>query len=814
MLLSKLYIIIVFLYFATFKSMAEIYTFKNSLKQIGNDIDPSYFDKGGGLPPGVYVVDLYINETIVDNRKVKFELSNDKLSPCISDGLLESYGVSIDNYKIEASNCNAIQKIKGAGFNFNFNELKLHMYIPQIYLPTKKTIIKNRDEWDDGISAFYSNYNVGFNDYQYKNTRLKSEDFNFQSGLNIGAWRIRNYSSANKVSEQKRKFESFYTYASRRVEKISSTFNFGELNTSSSVFNSIPVLGVQVFSDDNMLSNNQKIYAPVLYGVARTNASVEVKQRGGVIYRRNVSAGAFAFDDVIPLTDDDFEIYIYETDGLPQRILVPFSIIPGLLRKNTIKYDVVAGKYNRGNVGFSMANELSQLSVFYGLTSNLTVYGGSQIADGYYSIVAGTGLNGGRLGALSVDVTDAHAGDLKSRGYRLRYSASNEATNTNFNFSANYSEKNGFNKIVDFFDAKAYSDNVSLNRQPRSYYALNISQPGLFNDMLTLGVKYNDSSSGIDRKKSYHLNYNFPLGRARLSFSIVRSKHDYNGVSRFNGNLNLGINAPLSLFGDGGRINYTRFQDMAKLPSHTVSVSGNAYDKKMNWSFSNTVNENPARGNSSYMYSRYDNGNGEVYANYGFGNNRSSKGVGLSGGVLIHSEGFTFSKRISEPAALIDAKGGGKIKIVNSHGSKTDGSGFGVQSFLQPYKKNTVSLDPSSLSDDVSLDLSNLSVVPTEGAIVKAKFNIKTGARMLVKLKLTNEEGIPFGAIVSSVVDDQDMSTGIVGDGGLVYLTGMADSGALKVMWGKEDKMQCKAIYKLPALKPPSGLYEIEALCQ
>ncbi|MGK3160206.1 fimbria/pilus outer membrane usher protein [Enterobacter kobei] len=814
MLLSKYYIIIFFLYFASFNSLAENYTFNNALKKLGGAIDPSYFDKGAGQLPGVYVVDIYINESAIDNKQVKFELLNDKLSPCISDRLLEVYGVSIDKYKVEQSNCNAIQKIKDAGFLFDFNELKLYIYIPQIHLPTKKKHIQNRDEWDDGISAFYSNYNVGFNGYQYNNTKLNSEHFNFQNGLNVGSWRIRNYSSVNKVGEMKRKFESFYTYASRRLEKISSIFNVGELNTSSSVFNSVPVMGVQVFSDENMLSDTQKIYAPVFYGVARTNATVEIKQSGAVIYRRNISAGAFALDDVIPFTDDDFELYIYEADGLPKKILVPFSIIPGLLRKNTIKFDVVAGKYNGGDAGFSTGNELSQFSLFYGLTSNLTIYGGSQIANGYYSIVAGTGLNVGRLGALSVDVTDAHAGDLKSRGYRLRYSASTEATNTNFNFSANYNERIGFNKIVDFFDSKPYSGNVFLNRQPRSYYALNISQPGVFNDMLSVGVKYNESSSGIDEKKSYHLNYNFPLGRARVTFSIIRSRHDYNGVSKFNDNINLGFSTPFSLFGHGGRINYSRFQDMSKLPSHTFSVSGDAYDKKMNWSFSNTVNESPVRGNSSYIYSRYHNGNGEFYASYGFGDNRSSKGFGVSGGVLIHSEGFTFSQRISEPVALIDAKGGGEIKIANSYGSKTDSSGFGVLSFLQPYKRNTVSLDPSSLSDDVSLDLSNQSVVPTEGAIVKAKFSIKTGARILVKLKRTKEEGIPFGAIVSSIVDYQHMSTGIVGDGGLVYLTGMADSGALKVMWGKEDKMQCKAIYKLPALKPPSGLYEIEALCR
>jgi len=49
----------------------------------------------------------------------------------------------------------------------------------------------------------------------------------------------------------------------------------------------------------------------------------------------------------------------------------------------------------------------------------------------------------------------------------------------------------------------------------------------------------------------------------------------------------------------------------------------------------------------------------------------------------------------------------------------------------------------------------------------------------------------------------------IVGDGGQVYLTGLADSGALSVKWGKGAEQQCQVNYSLVKSKPENSDIQI-----
>lgn len=794
---------------------ADNYTFKSSLKKISTDIDPFLFDKKGSQPPGIYIVDIYINDVFVDNRELHFELSGDTLTPCINDELLSSYGVSVGKIPAETKNCDAIAKIDGAKFSYEFSDLKLIIYIPQISIIKKDRVNEEKNEWDDGIPALFSNYNLNVNSYKFSDNKVKSENLSLSNGLNLGAWRIRNYASVMKSTNEKRRFESSSLYSQRQLDSIKGTLTAGEFNTSSDVFQSIPVTGIQIKTNEALLSTEQRIYAPVIYGVARTNAKVEVMQSGMIIYKKNISAGAFALDDVIPFSGGDFEVFIYETDGEPQIIKVPFSNTPGILRKNTFKYSMMIGKYSHEKTDFFKGNEITQLTASYGLTSMFTIYGGTQLTDGYHSMAIGAGLNGGQFGAFSADATHALAESKTTGRYRLRYSKYAERTKSNFSFSGEFSEKRGFTKVRDYkSDQSASCCSRVYNNNTRNYYVFSFSQPGVFRDLLTLGINFSESSKGGERKKSYFLSYNLPVGKAKINGSIVRSEREDKSHSRLSNNLNLGVSIPFSAFGENGKVSYSQSRMTNKLPVHNLSVSGKPYGKNFDWGASSILSESPSTGNSGYIYSRYKSGYGELYGNYGHGKNRENIGAGISGGVLLHQEGITVSQTISEPVALIDAAGAGVMGIVNSHGSTTDRTGFGVLSYLQPYKKNTISLDPTSYSDDVSIDISNVTVIPTEGAVVKAKFNVKKGAKMLMKLKRKGGLSVPFGAVVSGLTGTEEDKTGIVGDGSQVYLTGMPDSGVVKVKWGKGTDQHCEAKYRLPDNKSPSGLYDVDALCQ
>ncbi|MNF07627.1 Outer membrane usher protein FimD precursor [compost metagenome] len=74
-----------------------------------------------------------------------------------------------------------------------------------------------------------------------------------------------------------------------------------------------------------------------------------------------------------------------------------------------------------------------------------------------------------------------------------------------------------------------------------------------------------------------------------------------------------------------------------------------------------------------------------------------------------------------------------------------------------------------------------------------------------------NNQLIPFGATVTR---DDELTSGIVGDEGQVYLSGLAPQGKLKVQWGEGADQTCVAEYKLPQAAENKALTQANVLCR
>ena len=118
--------------------------------------------------------------------------------------------------------------------------------------------------------------------------------------------------------------------------------------------------------------------------------------------------------------------------------------------------------------------------------------------------------------------------------------------------------------------------------------------------------------------------------------------------------------------------------------------------------------------------------------------------------MVIHSGGVTLSQPLGETIAIVEAKGAKGAGIYNQAGSGIDRFGYAVMNSLSPYRKNDISLDPGTFSDNVEVQDNGVTVTPTKGAVVKARFNSHYGYKALVTLK--NGSGyVPFGAMVNLV---------------------------------------------------------------
>lgn len=160
---------------------------------------------------------------------------------------------------------------------------------------------------------------------------------------------------------------------------------------------------------------------------------------------------------------------------------------------------------------------------------------------------------------------------------------------------------------------------------------------------------------------------------------------------------------------------------------------------------------------------------------------------------------------------LIKAPGAKGVSIQNQTGAKTDFRGYTVVSNVSPFRKNDVTLDPSSLPDDVELELTSRTVVPTRGAVVRAEYVASVGMRVLMTLTQANGQPVPFGAIAN--VEGHPGRGYIVGDAGQVYLTGLESKGNMIVKWGEATDQMCLVKYSLPSNEANSGVITSEQSC-
>jgi outer membrane usher protein len=71
-----------------------------------------------------------------------------------------------------------------------------------------------------------------------------------------------------------------------------------------------------------------------------------------------------------------------------------------------------------------------------------------------------------------------------------------------------------------------------------------------------------------------------------------------------------------------------------------------------------------------------------------------------------------------------------------------------VVPWASQYRESRVALDVSKLDSHADIDNAVSRVVPTQGALVRADFRVRTGVRALITLT-HNGKPVPFGTTVS-----------------------------------------------------------------
>jgi len=796
------------------------------------EVDLSSFQAGSQLP-GTYRVEIFVNDQSVDTRNVEFRTvpnakGEQSLQPCLSTGILQSYGVKTDQLPelATAGECVNFAAIPQASADFIFSAQKLALSLPQSLITMQARGYVAPEMWDEGITAAMLNYSLsGDNTWARNRTTASSNSqyVNLRPGINIGPWRFRNYSTWSRDAGGKSEWDSVYTYAQRNIIALKSQMTLGDSSSPSDVFDSIPFRGGQLASDDEMQPDSLKGYAPVVRGIARTNAQVVIRQNGYVIYQNYVAPGAFEITDMYPTGGaGDLNVSVNEADGSVQSFVVPFASVPVLQREGRLKYSVTGGKY-RPSSGQVDAKPLGMATAMYGLPYGITLYGGVEEASPYQAFAFGVGVNMGSVGAISTDVTQAwstpkDADQSSGQALRIRYSKNFTDTGTNVTVSSYRYSTAGYYGMQEVLDS--YSNGYALQDHRRNRAELTLSQtlgPTLgsvtgsavrevyWNNNKTMNswsVSYNNAWNGI----TWGINYSWNRNASGTSSGGGKT-YDNDQIFALN------VSIPLDRFMANSWASYSLNTSKKGNTTHTVGLNGTALEgNALSWNLQQGYASDGA-GQSGNLNADYHGTYGEVIGGYSYDQNMQRMNYGLNGGVLLHSEGITLAQPLGETTALIKAPGAAGVGVTGQSGVQTDYRGYTLVSNVSPYRKNTLSLDTATLPEDVELQLTTQTVIPTRGAVVRAHYIASVGNRVLMTLLRANGKPVPFGATVT-VASDKNSDGFIVGEAGQVYLTGLQNRGELLARWGSESHEQCRVNYLIKEHKTESGVLLSNETCQ
>lgn len=788
-------------------------------------IDLSLFSNANAQMPGMYLSRIKVNDTSQDDATLSYiSGKNGELEAQITPAQLRKWGIKVDDFPALAQLAPDAplpspvgDYIPLAATTFDFSTLTLHISMPQNAVVKQSKGYIDPARWDDGVA-------VAFADYSFSGSQEKDEThhdtsgqyLNLRSGINVAGWRMRNYSTWNRTDEASR-WQSINTWLQHDIDFLRAQFTAGESSTRGEVFDSLQYRGVNVATDEEMLPYSQRGFAPVIRGIASSNAEVSVRQNGYLIYQQNVAPGAFEINDLYSTTNSgDLEVTVKEADGTEHRFVQPYSSVAIMQRPGKVRYEATAGRYRTSS---DDENEpfFLQGSAIYGVNNSVTLFGGVTASEDYLAFNTGAGVALGELGSLSADITTARTtldNGVESSGqsYRLLYSGKVETTQTNFTLASYRYSTQGYYSFAEANQKYDEREEEWLFRyNKRNRIQASISQT-LFNSSLYLTGYQQDYWGTSSKERSFSTGINSMIGRVSVNLAWTYSK---TSDSKSDQMISLGLSVPLGEFLPRAWASYNLSNSKQGYTSQSVGINGTLLDdERLGYAFQQSHTNHDSTDSSS-LYGSYR----SQYANFNAGyyyspNDNRQFSYGVSGAVVAHPHGLTLAQPLGEQFAVVSANEAAGIRFINQQGIQTDWQGNAVIPSLSPYQENTIRIDTTTLPDEVDTDETTVNVIPSRYAAVVARFNAHVGYRALINLKRHDGSPVPFGAVAT--VQTQAIS-GIVDDNGTLYLAGVTETIPVEVKWGNKPEQHCSAHVTLKtASQPanPAGIRYAEAFCK
>lgn len=743
----------------------------------------NFFSTQDKFLPGEHDVTIIINA----NKTYRVEATFDSEGQlCADRKLLMALKL---RHKNSGDNCENIESLwPGVAVKLFPGQFRVELTLPQEAFDPEM----DSSDYQRGGHALLLNYNLFGQRIENNSDNLNLFQGQFEPGINFNNWVLRNRGSYT-YNQGLSHYDNQETYALRAVESLKSVVQLGEFGLVGDTYSGLPVAGAQLYSDNAQLNNSQLVVP--IEGIANTNATIEIRQRGRVIYRTVVAPGPFSLSNISNFSSGVVtDVDVIEEDGSRQHFTVSNALDPNFEQQATT-YQLAVGRYRdnlhdsesqspllvSGEMSFSPANSLRMTSA--GLVSpdyqNISVqnlYSG--LENAWFSAAASftNTKDAGQGYQLTLQNQVAINGNL-SASLSTVYDSANYWSPDNALSGGNNLDDLMYGKLKNSTSAAvtwahprwgAFSYVLSNNM----YYQAADSVSHTFSaseqfGRVTTTLSFQSTSQG---QNAVYVGISMPLGKGSLTGRMQRN----------NGNMTLGSS-------------YQGTWDDNK--GYSVGVTGSNSQRRVNGSL-----------NMKTAYSQLAGGVSQAT------NNSRSAYISSSGSMAYANNTFaTSSSAIGDTFAVVNIPSQSNLRVSSPSSGMaiTDYAGTALLPSVMPYTLSKAQISTKTLPLNIRLNSTSADLMMTRGTVATRNFEAIETRQLLLTIRDSNNEMLPVGA---NVLDEKGNFLGtIIGDGNFM-LENKAIGTTLRVK--ATNRSECIVSYAEPDKFDPDTLYEVaEGTC-
>lgn len=725
---------------------SEKLVFSSSFMQ-GIEVDLDKFLAQGAVLPGHYRVDLFLNQRLVAREELAFVEETGGVAPCLPEDLLARIGVDMTALANELAlpagaelpGCIDPKQVAYGDWRYDSGRQRLDISLPLQLVPKVDRHEVPASLWDEGVTAGFVDYRLSSN-WNHRNGQGSSERHSgsFSSGLNLGPWRLRNHSSAS-YQEGEISWRSEQSYAERDLTALQSQLALGEVYGQSQLFDAPRLLGLAIGTGEQMLPATMRGYAPVVSGVAESNATVEIRQGGELLLTTNVPPGPFTLRDIPTRgSNGELEITIIEADGSQRTQTQGYGMDAIMVAEGSSRYRVNLGELDDpellGDRWFGSGE------VIHGLSSNLTLGGGIQGKKDYFALNMAVGL-GTSFGAMSFDVThsDSRARDgehARGQSYRARFSRQFQETGTTLGVTAMRYSDETYRSLGDHMaENKAQSAGSTSRSKAQLSAAINQSLPDSYGSV-SLSFNYDEYWGGEKSRTSLAAGYGNSWKTLSYNLNLEKSRTSQGKDDK---RMSVNLSMPLEWGEERSRLSMGSSRNGERSYSN-VGLSGGFGDFNYGLRASTDHRDNQSWSANGSGRSRYGDGS------LGFSQGKDYQALHASwnGALVAHEGGLNLAPALGDGFILAEVEDTPGVGFAGND-ARTGYNGYAVLRNFTPYSRNWVKVDSKTLPEGIELEGNDSQVVPRQGAVTKVRFGASKVLRAQFELRDSSGQLLPFG---------------------------------------------------------------------